>query len=150
MKHLQSFRDKIKEYEDATLKMKKLSVELREDSKNIVYTIVDILDEMTPNNGKKAFNVDIKTNGKKIFKIENDKTIMNDDREKYLHSNGTGTNIYWINENDGTKDNNILWNMNARDEYYNELVDILDSLIKKFNKEYKIVLLKKDSKKYNL
>ncbi len=93
MKYLQSFKDKIKEFEEAELKAGKLKVELREDVKDIIRLIVEILDDMTIDNDTKTFNVNINSDVK-IYKITNNKTY-NDEREIYLHLNGINTIIYW-------------------------------------------------------
>jgi hypothetical protein len=149
MKYLQTFRDKIRDLEKYKFNLEKLDSELYKDANELITLIVDILDEMTPNNTEKSFNVNIKSDSLKIYKITNNKTNLNSDRDIKLHSSGLGVIIYCKVGNGLT--NHLLWNfMSGGNKDYKTIIDILDGLIKKYNKEYKDVILKKYSAKYNL
>lgn len=147
MKYLQSFKDKIKEFEEVQLKAGKLKVELREDVKDIIRLIVEILDDMTIDNDTKTFNVNINSDVK-IYKITNNKTYDNE-REIYLHLNGINTIIYWEDKISTKKDS--LWNFNAGgQEDYKIFADILSYLIDNYKDSYDNVIEKRSAKKYNL
>lgn len=150
MKYIQTFKDKVNDREKAKYEEHRLTQELRKEVNELIFLFVSILDEMTPDNIEKSFNINIDSNNNNYFKIVNNKTNLNDDRDRNLHSKGISTYIYW-KDNSSKPQYNSLWNFNAGGtENYIEIADILEYLIKKYNKAYKNVLMKKDTNKYNL
>jgi hypothetical protein len=151
MKYIQTFKDKINDWEKAKYEEHRLTQELRKDVKELIILIVSILDEMTPDNTRESFNINVDSNNNNnYFKITNSKANLNNDRDINLHLNGISTLIYWKDSMSKIQ-NNSLWNFNAGGiENYIEIADILEGLIKKYNKAYEAVLIKKDSNKYNL
>jgi hypothetical protein len=143
--HLQSFKDKLVEFEKIKEDEDRLKKELHKDAEEIKFLTVDILDEILGNEYKKKINVDIKVNNKNIYKIEHDCPDSDTQRDLNLHRNGINTMIFWGNQK------NSLWNFLAGgNENYDELATILDYLMIKYPKQYKNVLIKKDESKFNL
>lgn len=150
MKYLQTFKDKVRDLEKAKSDTKKLTKELREEVKEFINLIVNILDEMTPDGKKMTFNINIESKDRTYYKIVNNRDIQNTDRDINLHLNGLSTLLYWKDKT-GNDKNDSLWNFNAGgEELYNEIIVFLEGLIKEYDDVYKIVMMKKDSNKYNL
>jgi len=151
MIHIQNFKDKIKELERAKEEVKKLTTEANIDVTEMKKMIVQILDEIlyTANKKEMSLKVKININNKNIFKIDHDIEITAN-RDLGMHLNGINTRIHW-NENN-IKDNiDLLWNLTAGGKNsYDEIVNILDYLMTKYNKYYKAVLMKQTTNKYNL
>lgn len=151
MIHIQSFKDKIEEYEKTKKDEERLKKELYTEAEEIKNTIVEILDEVSERTTM-TINVNITSNfkyTKHIYKIEHSYPVMKDQRDLNLHSQGINTKILWKEVKGNNSD--ILWNFLAGGKYYyEELSAILEFLITKYPKQYNNVLRKKDQSKYNL
>lgn len=144
MKHIQSFIDKIEDLEKTKLYLQRLSSELRVDGNEIVSLIVNILDEITDKNIK-ICNIDIISNNMKFYKIVHKKKS-----DTYqTHFGGLDTIIYWKDGNNKINQSS-LWNFNTSQDYYKQIADILDGLIKKYKNAYNNVLIKRISTKFNI
>jgi len=147
MKYIKTYKDKVKEYRHAIETENKLRKELLGETDEIKKLVIEILDEMLEenNNDEVSINVDIKTDQMRIYKIEH----MNL-QEGFMHVGGGDTIIFFKNENN-KKDKDSLWNFFAGGtNNYEEIVGILEYLIKNYKKSYDNVMMKKDTKKYNL
>jgi hypothetical protein len=141
MKHIKTFRDKLKELEELKIIQKNLQKEIYEEFQNFVILIVKILDEILNKKDENILYVAIKTGDKKYFKIEHRKSGDHNSN----HYFGIDTLLYYDKDKA-----DLLWNLMGSSGNYEDVGNIFEYLINKYPKHYEIVLIKKDTKKYNL